>query len=315
MKKKAIIKDLWIIVLDIIAVNLSYYLALFIRFYKNGVFHGTTAKYLDSFYHIAPWYTVIAIVIFFAFKLYGGMWVYAGLNDMNRIIGGSLCASVIHVIGSLAFVARMPITYYIIGAVLQLVFLVVIRFSYRVLLVEKKRLRRETKVPAVVVGSGDLGRRVIKHLQENTAYKPEMIISETGAGQTLDGIPVLGMDQIERTEGKIVFIADKELSAADKEKIQSLASEVQDFTGALVNLTGDVPVTGLMERISAPVTLVIDGQEKKYKSGTEALADLHTKYIVTKIAGDKISVELKADDGLAYLRQHAEETGEELSFF
>lgn len=81
MKKKAIIKDLWIIVLDIIAVNLSYYLALFIRFYKNGVFHGTTAKYLDSFYHIAPWYTVIAIVIFFAFKLYGGMWVYAGLRS------------------------------------------------------------------------------------------------------------------------------------------------------------------------------------------------------------------------------------------
>lgn len=315
MKKKAIIKDLWIIVLDIIAVNLSYYLAIFIRFYRNGMYQGRGFYYVEKLYSIAPWYTVIAIAIFFAFKLYGGMWVYAGLNDMNRIIGGSLCASVVHVIGSLIFVARMPITYYIIGAVLQLGFLIVIRFGYRVLLVEKKRFRREAKVPAVVVGSRDLGRRVIKHLQENTVYKPEIIISGTGAGQTLDGIPVLGMDQIERVEGKVVFIADKDLSAADKEKIQSLASEVQDFTGALVNLTGDVPVTGLMEKIGSPVTLVIEGTEKKYKSGTEALADLHTKYIVTKIAGDKMTVKLKADDGLAYLRQHAEETGEELSFF
>ena len=38
MKKKVILKDLWIIVLDIIAVNLSYYLALLIRFFVNGKF-------------------------------------------------------------------------------------------------------------------------------------------------------------------------------------------------------------------------------------------------------------------------------------
>lgn len=315
MKKKAILKDLWIIVLDIITVNLSYYLAIFIRFYRNGMYQGSGNKFVESFYHIMPWYTVLAIAVFFLFKLYGGMWVYAGLNDMNRIISGSLCASVLHVVGSLIFVRRMPITYYIIGAVLQLGFLIVIRFGYRVLLVEKKRLRRETKIPAVVVGSGELGRRVIKHLQDNTAYRPEVILSSSDVGHTMDGVPVLGMDQIERTEGRVVFIADKELSSADKEKIQSLAAEVQDLTGALSNLTGDVPVTGLMERISSPVTLAIDGQEKTYKSGTEALADLHTKYIVTKVGGDKITVELKADDGLAYLRQHTEETGEELSFF
>ena len=70
-----------------------------------------------------------------------------------------------------------------------------------------------------------------------------------------------------------------------------------------------------MERIDSPVALIIDGKEKMYKNGTEALSDLHTKYIVTEIKGEKITIKLKSDDGMAYLRQHAEETGEELSFF
>lgn len=315
MKKKEILKDLWIVVLDIIAVNLSYFLALFIRFFRNGMFQGSTAKYLDGFYHMAPWYTVIAIVIFFLFRLYGGMWTYAGLNDMNRILGGSLCASVLYVAVSWIFILRMPITYYVIGAVLQLVFVIIIRFAYRVLLAEKKRLRRETRVPAVVVGAGDLGKRVIKHLQDNTPYKPEAILSRTGEGRTLDGVPVFGMDQLDRIGGKVVFIADNELDAKTMEKIRAAASEVQDFTGALSNLTGDVPVTGLLEKISSPVTLEIDGTEKKYANGAEALIELRTKYIVTGIKGEKIRISLKSDDGMAYLRQHAEETGEELSFF
>ncbi len=315
MKKKAILKDLWIVVLDIIAVNLSYFLAIFIRFYRNGMYQGSGLNYVESFYRIAPWYTVVAIVIFFLFRLYGGMWVYAGLNDMNRIIFASLTASVVHVIGSLIFVKRMPITYYVIGAVLQLVFLIIIRFSYRVFIVEKKRMRRETKIPAVVIGSGDLARKVIKHLLDNTPYKPTVILSRTDIGRTLDGISVLALDQVNKAEGKIVFIADEELDGETRDKLNSIATEVKDYTGALSNLTGDVPVTGLMEKISSPVTIVIEEKEKNYKNGIEVLEDLHTKYIITDIKADKITVSLKPDDGMGYLKQHAEETGEEISFF
>ena len=316
LKKKAVLNDLWILVLDIIAVNLSYYLALLIRFFVNGEFRPTVKYYLTDFAHFAPFYTIIAIAIFFLFKLYGGMWMYAGLNDMNRIIVGSLTASVIHVVGTLIFIRRMPITYYVIGAVLQLVFLIIIRFSYRVLLVEKKKLKREEFIPAMVVGSGELGRKVIRHLEENTPYRASVIIGE-GSGRTMDGIPVVGMEELEKVKDKVkaIFIADKELKDTDREKLKATGVDISDFTGALTNMTGAVPVTGLMESIVSPVTVVIDGKENTYKNGSEALANLHTKYLVTGIKGDKLKIELKPDDGMAYLRQHKEETGEELSFF
>ena len=81
-----ILRDLWVMLLDIIAVNLSYFLALMIRFYVNFEFRPTVTYYLTDFWTFTPFYTVAVIVIFACFRLYGGMWRYAGMNDMNRIM-------------------------------------------------------------------------------------------------------------------------------------------------------------------------------------------------------------------------------------
>ena len=134
MKKvwNSVAKDLWIVLLDIIAVNVAYFLALLIRFYVNFEFRPTVTYYLTDFWHFAPFYTLLALVTFAAFKLYGGMWRYAGINDMNRIIGANLATCVIQIVGTALFVRRMPITYYVIGAVLQLLFVILIRLIYGV---------------------------------------------------------------------------------------------------------------------------------------------------------------------------------------
>ena len=87
LRLKDFIKNgLWIVILDILAVNLSYLLALYIWFFVNGEFRVSVGYYVDYFWRIAPVYTVLAIAAFALFKLYGGMWRFAGLNDMNRII-------------------------------------------------------------------------------------------------------------------------------------------------------------------------------------------------------------------------------------
>ena len=66
----------WVLLLDIVAVNLAYYGALVIRFY-NAFWQPTNiGYYLEYFYRFTPWYTVLAIAVFFLFRLYDGMWVY-----------------------------------------------------------------------------------------------------------------------------------------------------------------------------------------------------------------------------------------------
>ena len=311
----SVARDLWVVLLDLVAVNASYYLALLVRFYVNSQFRPTVAYYLTDWARFTPWYSIAAVLIFMLFRLYGGMWRYAGINDMNRIILANACTTVVHVVGTLVFIRRMPITYYGIGAILQFLMVVVIRFSYRMLLVEKKKMAKTETVPALVVGSGDLGKKVIRHLEDNTPYRAAVIIGPD-AGRTMDGIPVLSMKDLDSAVSRVraVFIADKDLKNEDREKIASAAGdrEIKDFTAELTNLSGVIPVTSLLSLCEGSVTLVIDGQETEYASGREALNQLRDSYEVRSIQNGRIELK-KASN--TWMQDYKAQTGEDVSFF
>ena len=326
MKKiwNGIAKDLWIVLLDIIAVNAAYFLALLIRFYVNFEFRPTVSYYLTDWLHFTPFYTILAIIIFIIFKLYGGMWRYAGINDMNRIIGASLCTAIVQVVGTILFVRRMPITYYVIGAILQFLFISLIRFGYRILLVEKKKVadRKTPSVPSVVIGAGETARKAIHHL-EDTPFRATVVVDEKSAGKTLDGINIISDLNTALPGVKAAFIADPNLTAEArkeiKEKCDAAGIELQDYTGYLSNLGGRIPVSSLLELVKGPVTLIIDGKEETYNSGEAALNSLQNRYEIKAIEGAKI--ELAKSSSAAYIgydawaQQHKEQTGEDVSFF
>lgn len=327
MKKiwNKVAKDLWIILLDIIAVNVAYYLALVMRFFVHGEFRPIVIdKYMPAFEQFAPFYTVICILIFALFRLYGGMWRYVGINDMNRIIGANFVTAVIQVIGTTLFVRRMPITYYLIGAALQFILIVLIRFGYRIFLVEKKKIAG-TKTPAIssmIIGAGETARKALHHL-EDTPFRATVVVDEKNAGKMLDGIPVVADIDTALPKVKAVFIADSSLSAEERkairEKTEAAGIELQDYTGFLANLGGNVPVAALLELTEGPVTLVIDGQKKDFTSGEKALQSLRDRYDVTAIHSPEITLRKFASAAYvgyeAWAQQHKEETGEDVSFF
>ena len=300
---EAVKKDLWVVLLDVIAVNLSYYLALLIRFYVNFQLRPVAVdRYLPAWLGFTPWYTVLCVVIFAGWKLYGGLWRYAGINDMNRIILASLSTALLHVLGTTIFYTRMPVTYYLIGALLQFLFIVIIRFSYRVLLVEKKRLRRGQKVRCLVVGSGENGRRVVKHLEEEGTFEPVAIYSSSthssSSSSLMDGIPVVGELKLENVGA--VFIADPLITTEERARIRKAAdaagADVQDYTGFFSNLGGRLSLTELLSTIHGPFTISIDGKETRYEDGAAALESLKEKYEVKSIEGDmKIKIERRKE--------------------
>ena len=292
--KDAVAKDLWVVVLDVVAVNLSYYLALLIRFYVNWTLRPVAEdRYLPAFVSFAPFYTVACLLVFGAWYLYGGLWRYAGINDMNRIILANLCTTVIQVTGTMAFFTRMPITYYLIGGVLQFSFIVIIRFGYRVLLVEKRRLRSRGKINTVVVGSGENGRRVVKNLEETDSYKPVAIYSNFGSG-VMDGVPIVNTLSLDNVGA--VFIADPLLPTEERHRIRKMCGdqvELHDYTGYFSNLGGRLSLTELLATMRGPVTVDIEGKESVYDSGETALSALTEKYTVEDISGDRMRIKLK----------------------
>ncbi len=327
MKKiwNSLAKDLWIVLLDIIAVNASYLLALLIRFFVNGEFRPIVLdRYMPAFWKFTPFYTVLCIIIFVLFQLYGGMWRYAGINDMNRIIGASAVTTVIQVIGTCLFIERMPITYYVIGALLQFFFVVAVRFGYRILLVEKKKVsdRKAPTVPTMIIGAGETARKAIHHL-EDTPFRATVVVDEKSAGKALDGVNIVKDFESALSGVRAVFIADPNLNAEQKKEIkdkcETAGIELQDYTGYLSNLGGRIPTSSLLELIKGSVTLVIDGKEQTYPSGEAAIDSLNDRYDIKSIEGAK--VELVKPTSTAYVgyeawaEQHKEQTGEDVSFF
>ena len=315
--KDTIAKDLWVVLLDIIAVNLSYYLAFYFRFYVNMKLGLENAeKYKEAFIGFAPWYSLIAILIFAVWKLYGGLWRYAGVNDMNRIILANICTIVIYVGGTAAFFIRMPVVYYIMGAILQFAFVVITRFSYRILMVEKKKIANK-KLPSanvMIVGSGELGRRVVRELEEETAFRPVCIIDaeNSSEGRMLDGIPIIGgMESIESCLDKYtiqnLFIADNKLSQEQRKRIRDICEakkvELQDYTGMISNQDDSISVTALLELTHCPLLIRTGDEEIEFENSRQALFELTDRYGISSITieNGRLVLELRKSQQVAFV--------------
>lgn len=229
-------KDLGVLLLDILAVNLAYFLALAFRAEVSdaGNLFAQTYNftlYLNHFLRFAPIYTVLCIVVFYLFHLYGGVWKFAGRNTAYNVVLSWIVTTVIQIVGSLLMMAaasypvhRMPLTYYIVGAALQLLFVTVIRFARRFASIEKRR-REKKRGKAIVVGAGAMGMLAMQTVQDGENFDVCAVVDtqKENVGLLVDGVPVYGLETLdallEKNEISCVFLAEPDLSAADRAKI------------------------------------------------------------------------------------------------
>lgn len=143
--------SIYLVIYDAAAVSLSYFAALLLRF--DFRFSTIPVIYLYSWAYFAPVYAVLCIIVFRQLRLYRSIWRFASFTEFRRVILSSVITTAIHVAGSLIVVhlvsnyvlhsysvSRMPISYYMMGAIIQFVLIMGIRFSYRfVLLLRSSR--------------------------------------------------------------------------------------------------------------------------------------------------------------------------------
>ena len=187
---------IYLIVFDIIAINFSYFFALFMRFEFS--YRSIPKEYFMAYLEFAPIYTVFTIVIFYVLRLYSSLWRFASFNELNRVAGATVITTVFHWAGITVLFSRMPMSYYVTGPVIQFCLTTAVRFSYRYITMERQRreLRDNIKHNAMIIGAGAAGQVILRELKNSNESQTRVCCmiddNPNKWGRYMDGIPVVG---------------------------------------------------------------------------------------------------------------------------
>ena len=225
---------IYLFIYDMIAVNFSYFLGLWIRF--DLKFSMIPEEYLHAFLKFAPFYTIFCAGAFYVLHLYNSLWRFASYNELNRILGASILTTFFHVLGITALVKRMPVSYYLIGAIMQFVLITAVRFSYRFITLERSKRAKEQGAThrAMVIGAGAAGRGILRELgvSPDAQAKAVCVIDDNPNkwNRSIDGIPVVGgrediPSMVKKYEVDQIMLAIPSISKEDRKELIDICSK------------------------------------------------------------------------------------------
>lgn len=238
MKKKKIehwqMIALYLMIYDVLAINFAYFFGLWLRFDLH--FTSIPAEYMSAFLKFAPIYTVFTIFVFAQLRLYNSLWRFASFSELNRVIVASVITTIFNIVGMTAFIQRMPLSYYIIGAVLQFGLTLTIRFSYRYMNLERGRREKEANPlhNAMIIGAGAAGQTLIRELKSSGDVKSKAccVIDDNPNkwGRVMEGVPIVGgrediLINVKKYKIDQILFAIPTASAQERKEILNICKE------------------------------------------------------------------------------------------
>ena len=254
---------------DFITVCGAWFLALLTRFdFSYSTVVNKESLYFAAYQKIILPYALFTLLVLVLFRLYKSMWQYASFTELVRTLEASLLTSVVHAIGITLLCrdslpgGRMPISYYLGGAMAQTAFLVLIRFFYRFIRHERQHrsLNKEALGRVMLIGAGDAGQMILRDV--NLAEKPEnkvvCIIDDDPNkwGRYMDGVLVVGgrddiLVNVKKYHVDKIFLAIPSANAEDKREILNICSstdcELKQLPGMYQLISGQLTVSAMKD--------------------------------------------------------------------
>ena len=252
-----------LVIYDIVAVNLAYFLALWFRFdCKYSMVESS--GFLDNFLKFVPIYSAFCILVFWGFKLYQSLWQFASFNEFSRIFISSFFTSTVHCVGISILFGRMPMSYYLFGSMIQFSLLIVIRFGYRFVLLQKRNARKNLRIAyasrVMLIGAGVAGQMILQDIKRAKEVKDVVycIIDDDSSkwGKYLDGVPVVGgrehiLQAVEEYGIQKIYFAIPSCDPEVKRDILNICNdtgcELKNLPGMYQLVNGEVSVASMKE--------------------------------------------------------------------
>ncbi len=301
---------------DFAAVCFAWFAALWSRF--DFRFSMIPVDYIRAYRLFILPYALVTVLLLAAFRLYRSLWRYASLSEFMRVLAVCILTGVLHTVGIMVLIHRMPATYYFAGSVLQLLLLAGVRFSYRLLRFEfRQRTRQsETLGRVMLIGAGDAGQMILRdmRLTERPENKVVCIIDDDPNkwGRYLEGVPITGgrddiLVNVKKYHVNKIFLAIPSATAVQKRDILGICSqtdcELKQLPGLYQLVSGQVTMAA-MKDVSVEDLL---GREPVQADMREVFNFIHGKRVLVTGGGGSIGSEL--------CRQIAAHDPEELIIF
>ncbi len=280
----------------------SYFLALWLRF--DGLFSAIPKQYLVPYRSFVFLFAPVCVVIFFAFHMYNSMWRFASFAELERVFLASIITSVLHGIGITVLFTRMPLSYYLLGALLQFIFLIGIRFAYRFLQLIRARYHTDHENDAtrvMLIGAGSAGQMILRDMTQAKEIREKVVCviddNPNKWNRYMEGVPVVGgRDDILWAAKKYkvdkIFLTIPSATAEQKRDILNICNEtgceLKQLPGMYQFVLDQISVTS-MKNVSVEDLL---GREPIKANMNEVYSFITGKIVLVTGGGGSIGSEL-----------------------
>ena len=286
---------------DFAAILFSYFVALWVRF--DCVYSAIPAHYLSTYTSTIPFYAVICVLVFWVTRLYRIVWRFASVSELAKVVGISICLSVLYAVIITNIYERMPLSFYLWGGSAQLILVVVIRFSYRFVLFLKSVFRKsdETADRVMLIGAGSAGQMILRDINRAKEIKDKVVCciddNHNKWGRFIEGVPIVGgrddiLTNVEKYHVTKIYVAIPSASAEDKKEIIGICNEtdcqLKQLPGMYQFVLGEVSVSD-MTNVSVEDLL---GREPIKADMEEVFSFINDKIVLVTGGGGSIGSEL-----------------------
>lgn len=247
-----------LIVLDIIFINLSSFLALWLRF--NMKISDIELWYVDSIVSAALVNTVGTVLIFAVLKLYSSLWRFASIKELVYVIEGCIASILLNIF--FYFFTYKPIfrSYFLLYGASLFLLTCVSRFSYRLVrLLYRSNIHGRHVRNTMIIGAGEACNVVMKELELSTELDARIccVIDDDvkKQGTYIHGVKVVGgrdkiLEYAERYAINEIIVAIPSASKVEQRKILAICQQVQGcelkiLPGVYQLVNGEVSVSKL----------------------------------------------------------------------
>lgn len=250
------IRMILLLMVDIVLIQFSSFLGLWIRF--DMQLSNIPTNYIQAVKDYAPFYILFTIIIFFLLRLYSFMWSVAGMKEETHIVVACVLASLCQISGMTMLELRVPRSYFGICFASLATCVTLVRLSYRIGRSLRSGYGRHKGKRVMIVGAGTSGSMILKEMLTSTYADGHVVCfvddDKNKQGKYLNGVLIAGDRNdipalVQKYNVEEIYVAMPSAPGSETKKILEICREtdceLRILPGIYQLLNGDVSISKL----------------------------------------------------------------------